>query len=156
VADGGDIEVIALIVLMDAAKSAQADLRLIMSGLAKVHVPNVGSMKILGEGRFTIGGAGTFQNDGLLNVPSGTFQVGAGSITGSFQVACAATLDFVGGYSLDAGTTITGGGLVEAIGAPFIPPNPIVVAAPVSIPNLAVGSGGLLSVQAPLTVASPL
>src|SRR5262249_11057691 len=37
-----------------------------------------------------------------------------------------------------------------------IPVEATVVAAPVSIPNLAVGSGGVLSVQAPLTVASPL
>ena len=108
--------------------------------------------------RIAVTDNGTFVNDGLLDVQGGTFSVETGTSSGTFQVAGGATLQFLGGYSLNSGTNFVGNGSVQVMqkGPPPVMPAPVVVAAAVSIPNLEIGSGGLLSVQAPLSVGSTL
>lgn len=80
-----------------------------------------GTNYFLNEGTFTkSAGTGTtdvqvvFDNSGTVNVNTGTLWLrGGGTQTGTFNVPVGKTLDLQGGHALNAGVSITGGGLTR-------------------------------------------
>lgn len=65
-------------------------------------------------GSLNVHGQGSFINDGLLFVHTGTFTLAVdGTSKGTFEVLANATLQFKNGYIFDGGTTFNGGGLVQ-------------------------------------------
>src|SRR5262249_25673620 len=106
--------------------------------------------KSAGTGTTTLSGiVSTFA--GTTTVMSGTLALtGTSTTTGAFNISSGAELDFSGGtHTLNAGTAVSGTGLVRLIAGT------LTVAAAVSIPNLEI-SGGTLDGVGTLTVGNTL
>jgi hypothetical protein len=92
-----------------------------------------------------------FNNNGVLNVNSGTFQVAAGGIdAGKYSIDSGATIQFINSTStLQSGTAFSGTGWVR------LDSGTVVVNTPISVVNFS-QSGGTLSGSSVLTVTSSM
>jgi len=100
----------------------------------------------VGTGSTTIS-SDTFTNRGTIDVASGQLVLDVtGTSTGAFTAEAGASLNFAGGWTLNAGTTMAGAGSF-GIGIGFFGYGTITVNANLSAPNFAI-PGGVLIVSA--------
>ncbi len=107
-----------------------------------VTINNTGTFrKSAGTGIILISGNIVFTNTSATDVQLGLLSIqGGGASTGSFTVASTTVLQFTGvNYTLDAGTSITGGGVARLSGAS------LTVASGVSVQNFELVGGTLTS-----------
>jgi hypothetical protein len=136
-----------------AAFNAQGDAS--MGGISGATFNNAGTFtktSPVGTGTTTVS-APAFNNAGTVTVQSGKLTIGAGgAASGAFSVGPGDTLAFIfgGNYTFNAGSSLTGTGLVDVGGTT------VNVNGALSVPSLQVDNGSLIANNGSLTITGGL